>query len=153
MVYIFYKHWTKIISIQNVFKLQKSILDWFSQHFFQCRCCIFRSYLFRPVKGSAYTRVYAVPGNGRGIPPMIPKISHSRLVVALLALKVNWPLTVSLFLASQRSSSAASQFSIVTEMISPPVEPAMKKYLCLHILFRFQPPGVSLIWTSLVFWF
>ena len=63
------------------------------------------------------------PGNGRGNPPITPKISQSRDFAALLALNFSWPRTVSPLETSQRMSSAASQLSIVTETISPPVEP------------------------------
>lgn len=66
---------------------------------------------------------YIKPGNGTGMGPRLPKSSHLRLLVGLLAWKVNWPATVSLFLATQWSTSLGSQSAIVTEMILPPVEP------------------------------
>ena len=74
-----------------------------------------------------HSQGYIKPGNGRGMGPRLPKISHLRLFVGLLAWKVNCPDTVSFFLATQWSTSLGSQSAIVTEMILPPVEPRVQR--------------------------
>jgi hypothetical protein len=50
-------------------------------------------------------------------------------VAALLALKVSWPRAVSPLEISQRSVADASQFSIVTETMLPPVEPETHSFV------------------------